>query len=360
MSTPPPLPPSSAAAPKRLVREGLQRLLAKLFSHHEGRQLLFDTVRGFRSATETLPALPAPPYADLGRATGQRPAPPVFITARFRSGSTLLWQIFRNVPGATSYYEPHNERRWFDPASRGAKVDQTHRGVDDYWTEYDGMSALGQWYQDAWVERHLHMGDDFADRDMQAYIDYLIGHAPGRPVLQFNHVDFRLPWLRRHYPEARLLHLYRHPRDQWVSSLVRPQDVPRDITTADFYAHDHFYLLAWLRDLAYQFPFLDPRYETSPYRLFYLLWRLSHHYGRAYAHASVSFEDLVAQPRVALASLLDAAQWPGVDLEPLVALVQPVRSGGWERFAPAAWFEDHEAACERILARELGPLPPLT
>lgn len=361
MPTPPSSTPLAIGPPKRLVREGLQRLLTKLFTHEEGRQLLFDAVRGFRSAENGLPPLAAPPYADLPAAgTAAAPALPVFITARFRSGSTLLWQIFRALPTATAFYEPHNERRWFDPASRGGKVDQTHLGVDDYWREYDGMSELAQWYREEWADRHFYMGGDFADRDMRAYLEYLITHAAARPVLQFNHVDFRLPWLRRQFPTARLLHLYRHPRDQWISSLLRPRDVPRDVTTADFSSYDHFYLVRWARDLSFQFPFVDPRYEPHPYRLFYLLWRLSHHYGTAYAHASVAFEDLVAQPRAEIARLLDAAQWPDVDLAPLVALVKPVRSGGWTDFAPATWFAEHEAACERVLARELGALPPPT
>jgi hypothetical protein len=343
MPTPPSSTPSSIGPPKRLVREGLQRLLIKLFAHQEGRQLLFDAVRGFRSADDRLPPLAAPPYADLPAArTATAAAPPVFITARFRSGSTLLWQIFRALPAATAFYEPHNERRWFDPASRGGKVDQTHLGVDDYWREYDGMGELAQWYREEWADRHFYMGEDFADRDMRAYLEYLIAHASARPVLQFNHVDFRLPC------------------DQWISGLLRPTEVPRDVTTAEFWRYDHFYLLCWARDLCFQFPFLDPRHEPHPYRLFYLLWRLSHHYGSAYAHASVAFEDLVAQPRTEIARLLDAAQWPDVDLDPLVALVKPVRSGGWTTFAPATWFAEHEAACEQILARELPPLQTLT
>lgn len=317
-------------------------------------------MRGFEPARETLPALPAPPYADLLTAMpAAAPAPPVFITARFRSGSTLLWQLFRAIPTATAFYEPHNERRWFDPATRGGRVDQTHLGVDDYWREYDGMIALAQWYHEDWTARHLHMGDAFGDADMRAYLAYLVAHAPQRPVLQFNHVDFRLPWLRRQFPDARLLHLYRHPRDQWISCLLRPNEVPRDVTTADFWRYDHFYLLQWAADLSFQFPYLDPRHEPHPYRLFYLLWRLSHHYGSAYAHASIAFEDLVARPRQVMTRVLDTAEWPGVDVEALVALVRPVKSGGWADFAPASWFAAHEAACEQILARELGPLPPL-
>lgn len=360
MSTPPLPTPSPIGPPKRLVREGLQRLLTKIFSHPEGRQLLFDVVRGFRQPHDVLPPLAAPPYADLSAAPpAPATAPPVFITARFRSGSTLLWQLFRAIPTATAFYEPHNERRWFDPATRGGTVDQTHLGVDDYWREYDGMSALAQWYRDDWAAQHLYMGEDFAAPDMRAYIAFLIGHAPQRPVLQFNHVDFRLPWLRRQFPTARLLHLYRHPRDQWISCLLRPKEVPRDVSTADFWRYDHFYLLQWARDLSFQFPFVDPRHEPHPYRLFYLLWRLSHLYGSAYAHRSIAFEDLVARPREVISDLLEAAEWPGTDLETLVGHVRPVKSGAWANFAPASWFAAHEAACEQILARELGPLPPL-
>jgi hypothetical protein len=41
-------------------------------------------------------------------------------------------------------------------------------------------------------------------------------------VLQFNEIDLRLPWFRAHFPTARILHLYRHPREQWCSSLFDP------------------------------------------------------------------------------------------------------------------------------------------
>lgn len=360
MPTLPPPPSTISSSPRRLVRKGLQQLLARVFAHPEGRQLLFEAVRGFQPARDVLPSLAAPPYADLKAAPKTPAAPPVFITARFRSGSTLLWQLFRAIPDATAFYEPHNERRWFDPASRGDRIDRTHQGVDDYWREYEGMETLATWFHAEWVERQLYMREDFGDHDMGAFIAHMIEQAPKRPVLQFNHVDLRLPWLRRQFPAAKLLHLYRHPRDQWISSLVRPKEVPRDVTTNEFWRYDHYYLLLWARDLAFQFPFLDPRHEPHPYRIFYLLWRLSHHYGTAYAHASIAFEDIVAQPRATIARLLEVAEWPAVNLDPLVDIVKPVRSGGWVDFAPASWFANHEAACEDVLARALSPLPPLT
>ena len=68
---------------------------------------------------------------------------------------------------------------------------------------------------------------------------------PGRPVLQFNRIDFRLGWFRRHFPNATILHLYRHPRDQWCSSLVDLPSVPREMTMRAFEPHDHYYLRNW-------------------------------------------------------------------------------------------------------------------
>ena len=70
--------------------------------------------------------------------------PPVFITARFRSGSTFLWQLFKSIQGVTCYYEPLNEAAWFLLDKTTAPLDQTHIGVDDYRAEYDTCRAAAQ------------------------------------------------------------------------------------------------------------------------------------------------------------------------------------------------------------------------
>lgn len=145
--------------------------------------------------------LAPPPSASYERAA------PIFITARFRTGSTLLWNLFRNMSGVTAYYEPFNERRWFDPRSRGARVDATHLGVGDYWAEYQGLPELANHYSEEWTRRHLFMPRNAWNPGMQRYIETLIGRASGRAVLQFNRVDLRLPWLRARFPQAKILHL---------------------------------------------------------------------------------------------------------------------------------------------------------
>ena len=65
---------------------------------------------------------------------GARPRA-VFLTGRFRSGSTLLWNIFRNVPGCVAYYEPLHDML-LAHIDCGTAPTQSHPGVTSYWDEY--------------------------------------------------------------------------------------------------------------------------------------------------------------------------------------------------------------------------------
>lgn len=335
------------------IRRAFFRVLRQALETDDGRRLIADASAD-PGRVRRLPRRfePTDYRADLPAALPDpaRPAP-VFITARFRTGSTLLWQIFRNVASCRSYYEPLNERRFFDPATRGARVDPTHRGVDDYWREYDGLESLGRWYRQEWISRRLHMDEHDWDPDLRAYIRQMIEAAAHRAVLQFNRVDFRLPWLRHEFPDARVLHLYRHPREQWCSSLVDPARFPHTGTMAAFEPRDAFYLLSWARDLAYRYPFLDPRTASHPYELFYYLWRLSYDFGRQYAHASFGFEALCASPDTEIPRLMTSAGVDDYDLAALRAIVTPPAAARWPKYAPREWFQSIEARCEETLTR---------
>jgi hypothetical protein len=345
-----------------LFRGGLFRFLRKVAGTDDARAIQASSLRNLLSRRPILDGVPvdAQPYADLGcvepksRAASRDDV--VLITARFRSGSTLLWNLFRNVAGCTSYYEPFNERRWFDASVRGNHTDPTHRKVDDYWREYEGLAVLGRYYQERWIERDLFMDADDWDPAMKRYVELMIDHAPGRPVLQFNRIDFRLPWFRHNFPRARIVHLYRHPRDQWCSSLVRPADCPRDATMKEFPAHDHYYLRTWARDLRYHFPFLDETLVEHPYDLFYLVWKLSYLFGRRYAHHSVAFEDLTDRPDASMTELFDALN-VRADLDALRKLIDKPKPGRWKDYADEAWFRGREARCEEVIAEFFGAAP---
>ena len=294
------------------------------------------------------------PYCEIGRASTTLPTCErddiIIVSARFRSGSTLLWNLFRNIPGFVSYYEPFNERRWFDAAARGEQIDSTHRKVADYWAEYDGMDDLADVFDDSWNDRDLYMSEDAWNPRMKSYIEQLVERASGRPVLQFNRLDFRLPWARRTFPNAKFVHLYRHPRDQWMSNLQSNDRFPADGKMADFAAVDGFYLLWWARDLKHHFPFLDVQNIEHPYQLHYFLWKLSYVYGRTFSDVSIGFEELTTSPERALFHLFEVCGIDEFHVEKLLPLIEPPPFGKWKNYADDAWFKRHEEHCEDVLA----------
>ena len=294
------------------------------------------------------------PYNEVGRRSASQPTCErddiIIVSARFRSGSTLLWNLFRNIPGFVSYYEPFNERRWFDPNARGERVYSTHRKVADYWAEYDGMADLGDVFDEAWNEQELYMSEGAWNPRMKSYMEQLVERADGRPVLQFNRLDFRLPWARRTFPNAKLVHLYRHPRDQWTSNLQKIERFAPDGKMSNFAEVDGFYLLNWARDLKYHFPFLEEKTIEHPYQLHYFLWKLSYVYGRSWSDVSVGFEELTTNPERALFHLFDTCSIDESHIESLLPLIEPPPFGKWKKYAADAWFKRHEEHCEDVLA----------
>lgn len=303
--------------------------------------------------------LGAPPYPELRRIptaeeTRSR-SDIVFITGRFRSGSTLLWNIFRNIPSVTAYYEPFNERRWFDRKVRGSHVDSTHLNVTDYWSEYDGLELLGEHFQEQWKFRHLYMTADAWNAAMQRYIEILVERATGSPVLQFNEVDFRLPWLRARFPNAKIIHIYRHPRDQWRSTLGSHDVDMKSLRLRDFEPLDGFYLLSWGRDLRHYFPFLTLDEDSHPYELFYQIWKLSYIFGRVYSHVSLSYEETVERPAHSIRTIL-AGALINYDAEKLAGLVSRVPFGRWKRYASDALFSSIEQRVDETFGTYFGDI----
>ena len=152
---------------RNLLRRKLFTFIEKALDTYEGRRIIRHIIEG--QTTDRAAAVlkrvctPEPqPYPDLGVQNADALSKtPVFITARFRSGSTLLWNIFRHVSGCTAYYEPLNERRWFDRNLRGNQTDNTHIGIDNYWREYDQLERLDELYQENWIDLNLFMDARF-------------------------------------------------------------------------------------------------------------------------------------------------------------------------------------------------------
>jgi hypothetical protein len=182
--------------------------------------------------------------------------------------------------------------------------------------------------------------------ELARYIEFLIGEAGDRlPVLKFNRVDFRLPWLRRRFPDCRLIHIWRDSRDQWYST-VRAE--PKE-HWGDPYLATTYELMTWSCALAPEFPFLFSPVVKSSYHRHYLLWWLSKLMGQRAGDLSVSFDnDLVARPAPGIALVLSSVGLDA-DAEALAGLVMKPRAGGWREFAADGWFRTAQDECDALL-----------
>lgn len=273
---------------------------------------------------------------------------PIFITARYRTGSTFLWNLFDQTEGVTAYYEPLHERRWFSPTHRGDLVDETHRAVTSYWQAYEGLEDLDSVFSENWSKGRFYMDAESEDAGLESYIGALNSRASGRPVLQFNRVDFRLAWLRARFPRARIVHLHRNPRDQWMSMLGTESLCTKNTRLDEFAIHDRYFLRGWGRDLSQQFPFLKLAKRDTPYALHYLIWRLSHSCGMAFADLSFSYEALIQNP-ASINAALEKSVGQSFDMIRCEEILSPAEQGLWENFADATWYEATEESCEKIL-----------
>lgn len=294
-------------------------------------------------------ALSDPPHADLPSYNENNLSQPIFITARFRSGSTLLWHIFRQLKDVHCYYEPLNERMWFDKEARKTFVDTTHRGVSDYWKEYDNIQYDKNLFLNRWAHKRLLMDSTSHEPLLKQYIGTLIQQSPCRPLLQFNRVDFRLEWLKANFCSAKIIHLYRDPRDQWISVSSKSPPISHRKTGHDYSSYNLFYTIPWARDLSTVFPFLSPTLKMHPYYYHYLLWRLSYTYGRTYSDISVAFEDLVNQTEPTLQRLFNIANINVADINELSNCISKPALGKWTIYASDSWYREIEAECDELV-----------
>lgn len=337
------------------IKKRLRLLFAHIIRSREVRDTVDESRIPFKPTAISKISNTAGPYALTTMESSTRlRSDIIFVTGRFRCGSTALWSAFRNLEQVTAFYEPFNERKFFDKQKRGSGVDRSHLGVNDYSAEYDSIHGLENLYSEDWTRRDLYMDENYWNPAMARFIEIMVEGATGRPVLQFNRIDFRLPWIRHTFPNAKIIHLTRDPRDQWCSTLQQPDKYPSHLPAAS--VPTNFYLLSWANDLKRVMPFLHYTSETHPYQLFYYLWKASCLFGKRYAHTSISYETLAADTDTVLNHIIDSTNLgeSSSTRESMKSALSFNKSSKWQDYADAQWFEEHESICEYNLSRYFG------
>jgi hypothetical protein len=269
---------------------------------------------------------------------------PIFLTGRFRSGTTVLWNLFNVQEGYTAYYEPLND--CLIEGVRHTRPMESHRGVSSYWEAYNPLlDALPKVHRREFAYQRLLLERDDEHQALKAYIDFLIeGTRKHRPVLQFNRVDLRLPWLRSTYPHARIVHIFRDPRNAWVSSR-------RHLPEAEWenpYHPDGYELFQWIVALRRDLPFLVG--VKNAYEAHYYLSRLSRVMGECLADCSIDFDrELKTGTERALHKLVQSGCLEPEEIPRAQSVIKSVEELPWSHVRSDAWFRDIESRCDAVL-----------
>jgi hypothetical protein len=274
----------------------------------------------------------------------------IFVLGRFRSGSTLVWNLLRNVPGYTAYYEPFHPHLLHQIGS--SSIAESHsRITGPYWEEYASLRDIGQYYEQRFAFRQLSMEKDARDEPMRRYLDYLIESAAGTAVaLQLNRGDFRIRWLKNEYPAASFLHVHRDARQSWISSRrhLEPEDFDRP-THPDAYE-----LFQWVLALSDVFPFLiEEGVPESSYSWFYYLWRLSFLSLSRNCEFSIDYDEDLKEGGAGLLAKLTGAGLAGDDPSALARFIDRAGVHDTSVFRPTKGYGPIEETCEQRL-KQLG------
>ncbi|WP_154223982.1 sulfotransferase [Marinicella rhabdoformis] len=211
--------------------------------------------------------------------------PPIFITGRFRAGTSFLWQLFDRLPDFCAWYEPLHPQ--LPSHVKYIKPKADHVGIKDYWRSYSLHPEYVDGFNSDFAHNGLWLESDSQYPELKQYIDGLIELSGGQQaVLQFNRVDFRLKWLRANYPDAIIIHIKRKPMQLWYSQRKHLPESERNNPSAP----DAYELMQWSVALSSRFPFLAKRNHPHAFYRSYILHKLSDLMGAQCADLCLSLE----------------------------------------------------------------------
>ncbi len=150
----------------------------------------------------------------------------VFLHSSFRSGSTYVWNQFRQLSSTTAYYEPLHESLGFDAkrllSLTGESWNSHHPTLDaPYFSEYRPFveGDRVRHFAPEFSYRQFFLAAEAPQPALQSYVGMLIDHATAQgktPVFGFSRSLGRVGWLKSHFDSFNVIVL-RQPRKQWSS-----------------------------------------------------------------------------------------------------------------------------------------------
>lgn len=245
----------------------------------------------------------------------------VFISGRFRSGTSMLWNIFNQLPQYCAYYEPLHPNLLSH--IKHVKPKQDHIGIDDYWQSYSQIENLTDYYSSKFGESRIYLEKHDKWNDLEEYIRFLITSAGDKtPVLQFNRMDLRLSWLKNTFPEATIIHINRDVYPLWISSRKHLKDEEKENESHP----DAYDLMQWSADLSLKFPMLQSEVNRSGYFRHYFIWKLSHLLASSHADLKLSLENHFLNTTIGIDIISKKLNWTAEQINIVKELIKKPES----------------------------------
>jgi hypothetical protein len=261
----------------------------------------------------------------------------------------MLWNLFRHLPDTIAYYEPLHD---FLPHHVNYPINASpeHLHVKTYFDEYNQIKEVLDLHKIEFARKNLYLESNDHYDDLKIYLEKIINLSKNfsNIVLKFNRIDLRLPWIKKNFPNAKILHIFRDPRDQWYSSLKNTKFHEAKL---DF---NNFSELQWAWSLYKDFPFLSDIYLSHPYERSYYLWKLSYLIGSLNSDYSFSYKELLNNPNEYFLKIKNYSNFDGNFNSGLLrSLIEPNPKRSWEKNISDNWFMEYENKCEELL-EEVG------
>jgi len=250
----------------------------------------------------------------------------IFIVGRFRTGTSLIWNLFRQTKRYATFYEPLHESIATEIRNNNSPKILKHFGMKHKFTEYrdyniqlqdDPQLAL----QNLYIKRPSEPFDALYVR-----LSKLVHKADKDIVIKSNRLDFRINWLERYYQantraNITIIYIKRNPRNSYISTIETSSPKPSPKWATNPFCinpqRSHiYYLKQYIQILGRKFPFLL-RTKSNNYEKYYFIYKKSLEMAEQYADVIIDYDKLIRTPRTELKKLEDY-----IDIEQSIPLVR--------------------------------------
>ncbi|MTJ15175.1 sulfotransferase [Anabaena sp. UHCC 0187] len=287
----------------------------------------------------------------------------IFITARYRTGSTYLYSLFSSLANTIAFYEPLNYHvlDWLEKDDLEHQKTQlwlSHNLQDGYFYEYKSLEreVLTKYFKRKFGIERMVLSATEDHSELKDYLNFLLSTYPQKlKVLQFNRIDFRLAWIKANFPGALIVNLRRNPRDIYASFVglyLRSGNGDRtNLNDGIEKVIDFVGLNEELNALSEVSVPQFSLHDLNSYEKIYLLNQLSHQWSDQFADLVLEYEALIQDPVGELSKII--SHIPKFELKFSGEMPKPRkdRINVWQEYHPEIWFQECEVKCNSLLEK---------